>query len=200
MDTKKIFDVLALLFVIVTHELGHGYAALLNGDKTAKNAGRLSFNPLKHLDLMGTLFLIVFKFGWAKPVPIDISQFKNRNLGLFTVSLAGIFVNMLTAIISIAILMIFGEKLGDFAIFFTLLASYGILFAVFNLIPVPPLDGSKIVASFLPDKYKYYMFKYEKYFYIVLVAVLILNRKTLFVSKISNDIFLFIVETLSKII
>lgn len=200
MDTKKIFDVLALLFVIVTHELGHGYAALLNGDKTAKNADRLSFNPLKHLDLMGTLFLIVFKFGWAKPVPIDISQFKNRNLGLFTVSLAGIFVNMLTAIISIAILMIFGEKLGDFAIFFTLLASYGILFAVFNLIPVPPLDGSKIVASFLPDKYKYYMFKYEKYFYIVLVAVLILNRKTLFVSKISNDIFLFIVETLSKII
>lgn len=184
-----IFVAVALVFTIITHELAHGYIAYLNGDNTAKYAGRLSLNPLKHLDPMGTLFLIIFKFGWAKPVPIDERNFRNRRLGLFLVSIAGVTINFITAILSIFIIVAFTPYLGVFIKLLNYLAIYGLFFMVFNLIPIPPLDGSKILASVLPYKFQYYIYKFERYFMFLLLAMLFLNRETLFVSRIVNTIY-----------
>lgn len=197
-DVKGIIDIsftiLALIITVVSHELAHGYIAYKCGDNTAKNAGRLSLNPIKHIDITGLLFLIVFRFGWAKPVPIDERNFKNRRLGLFLVSIAGVVTNFLTAFISIFILVIFNESLGVFSILFSYLAIYGLFFCVFNLIPIPPLDGSKVLASFLPVKFQYFIYKYERYFYILLIGFLLFNRNTRIITSIVINIYDFIVK------
>lgn len=200
-DKSILIDILALVFVVITHELAHAYVALLNGDTTAKDAGRLTLNPLKHLDLMGTLFLIVFKFGWAKPVPINISNFRDKKLGLFTVSIAGIVVNLITSIVAIFLMLILIDTSYSFVLeFLSTLAFYGVLFAVFNLIPIPPLDGSKILASLLPRKLSNIIFQYERYFYIALIGLLILNRQTYFISKITNNIYVYLIENIANIL
>lgn len=162
----------ALLIVLVSHELSHALVAYWNGDDTAKKEGRLTINPLKHLDLTGTLMMLIFKFGWAKPVPINQYKFKHRKLGLFLVSLAGIFINLLTSFILIGILINFNVRNKIVYEFLRYLIAYGLVFGVFNLIPIPPLDGSKILASFLPDKFQYYIYKYENIFFILLMFLL----------------------------
>lgn len=191
---------LALIFVIVSHELAHGYVAYLFGDNTAKNRGRLSLNPLKHLDPIGTLFLLVFKFGWAKPVPIDERNFSSRRPGLFFVSIAGVTVNFITAVVSIFILLQFHNNLGVFSTFFELLAIYGIFFMVFNLIPIPPLDGSKVLASILPIGFQAFIYQFERYFTPILILFIMLNRQTGIISRISSSIFYFLVNNIAKII
>ncbi len=183
---NKFFDliilVISLLFVIITHELGHAVVALWNGDDTAKKAGRITFNPLKHLDLIGTLFLIVMKFGWAKPVPIDSRKFKNERFGLFTVSIAGITVNLITCFFAILIFnTLFYFNIYNYFVYSLLdnIALYSVIFAVFNLLPIPPLDGSKILASILPKSFEYFIYKNEKYSYIILLVLLyfgVINR------------------------
>lgn len=195
-----IFTGLALIYTIVSHELGHAYVAYLNGDNTAKNAGRLTLNPLKHLDLMGTLFLIVFRFGWAKPVPINEANFRNKRRGLFLVSIAGVSINMISAILAILIILLFNKQLGVFSTFFEFIAFYGILFAVFNLLPIPPLDGSKILASFLPNQFKYFIYKYERYFFVLFMIFLLFNRQTGFLFNTTSKIFNFIVHSLVRIL
>lgn len=204
---SQILDILttaiALLFVLVTHEVAHGIVALWNGDDTAKNSGRLSLNPLKHLDLYGTLFLIVFRFGWANPVPINPNKFRNRGLGLFTVSIAGIVVNIFTAFI----FMLVYFYLSTHGIYLVLslrliiekIIIFGISFAVFNLIPIPPLDGSRIIASLLPDKYQNFMFKYEKYSFILLIIFFSLTRNT-FLSRIISSVYEFMINIVFNLI
>lgn len=154
--------------------------------------GRLSLNPLKHLDLVGTLSMILFRFGWAKPVPIDSRYFKNHNLGMFFVAIAGIVVNLITAFLAIFIFALLKID-SSITIFIGLLLQkvfiYGIVFAVFNFLPVPPLDGSKIIASFLPFKAQYYLYKYEKYGMIVLIILI----STGIINKIMNPIIDWIV-------
>ncbi|MDO5027072.1 MAG: site-2 protease family protein [Tissierellia bacterium] len=184
-----IFLILALTFTTITHELAHGYVAYLNGDDTAKNAGRLTFNPIKHIDASGLFFLIVFRFGWAKPVPIDERKFKNRRWGLFLVSIAGVLTNFLTASIAIFIMVLFYDKLGIYEDLFRYLAIYGLFFCVFNLIPIPPLDGSKVLASFLPIGFEYFIYKYEKFFYIPLTLFLFYNKDSGLIFSIVVRIF-----------
>ena len=164
-----------LFIAIVFHELAHGLMAYWLGDNTAKNAGRLTLNPIKHIDPMGFLFMLIFRFGWAKPVPINPNNFKKRKRATILVSIAGVVTNFIIAIIAafiISFVPINNPILKD-VIKITIL--YNIMLCVFNLLPFPPLDGSKILASLLPLKYEYLFYKYEKYLYFVLILLIATN-------------------------
>lgn len=185
-----------LLIAIVLHELAHGYTAYFLGDKTAKSQGRLSLNPLKHIDPMGFIFMLVFKFGWAKPVPINPLNFKNRKRDTFLVSIAGVVTNFIIAII--AAFIITYVPISNEILFQMVLTTlwYNIMLGVFNLLPFPPLDGSKVVASFLPVKYEYYFYKYERYFYFVLVILIFTNVT----DKIIGPIIDFVLNVIVRIV
>lgn len=186
---------IAVLVAIVPHEMAHGYAAYLSGDETAKNDGRLSLNPLNHLDPIGTLCLILFKFGWAKPVVINPNNFKNRKLGTFFVSIAGVLANFILAIISVIIIK--HVKLNDFAFeLFMSIFWFNIILGVFNLIPIPPLDGSKLLFSFLPSRYEYYLIRYEKYGYILLLILIMTGA----IDKILIPMVSFMINLIGSIV
>lgn len=174
-DYARIYNLLittiAVLFVLVTHEFAHAYVAYLQGDNTAKNLGRLTLNPIKHLDPIGTISMIIFGFGWARPVPINPLNFNKKRWGMFTVSIAGIAINLITAFIAIA-LMLYAPLPAFLGQLSHAIAFYGVVFALFNFIPIPPLDGSKILGSFLPESFNRLMYKYQRYTYILLIVLL----------------------------
>lgn len=178
---EKLFLVPILLITIVMHELGHGYMALWMGDETAKRDGRLSFNPLKHLDPLGVLSMLVFKFGWAKPVPINMYAFRHKKLGTFLVSVAGAAVNLIIAFIAAGIFVFF-PRWNDVASLFLI---YNVYFALFNLIPLPPLDGSKALVSLFPGYALERMYQIERYTYIVLIALLVFGIIPQFLQPLS---------------
>lgn len=177
---------LVVIFMILpVHEFAHAWAAKKMGDNTAQMMGRLTINPLAHLDLYGALFLILFGFGWAKPVPINPRNFKNYKKGMILTAAAGPLSNLICAAIgmfaSYVVLALFaysGFGLGSlFDVFYILSAIYefgriNIALAVFNLIPIPPLDGSKVFGSLLPAKVNLYMYKYQTYIYIGFLVLL----------------------------
>lgn len=182
-----IVSIPGILLAITVHECAHGYAAYLMGDSTAKYSGRLSLNPIHHLDLTGTLCMLLFRFGWAKPVPVDPRNFKNRSLGVVLVSLAGPFANFILgflfcliyyAIASYTSKSFIGPNymyLKDILPFVSQICLYGVFMNVglmiFNLIPIPPLDGSKILMEFLPPRIKYQIYSYERYFSLILIII-----------------------------
>lgn len=168
-----------LLSAIISHELAHGYMAYALGDRTAKDAGRLSLNPIRHIDPIGFLSMLILKFGWAKPVPIDSRNFKNRKLGTILVSLAGPGINFIQAIIISFILVRFPINSPIIALMLTYGLWYNIILGVFNMLPFPPLDGSKIVASLLPLKWEIFVYENERYFYMILIVLL-------FTGKVDN--------------
>lgn len=190
-----IIRTIAVLVAIIPHEMAHGYAAYLCGDETAKNDGRLSLNPLHHLDPIGTICLIFFKFGWAKPVMINPNNFRDRKKGTFFVSIAGVLTNFILAIISVIIMK--HIRLNDFVFeLFMNIFWFNIVLGVFNLIPIPPLDGSKLLFSFLPLKYEYYLIKYEKYGYIILLLLIMSNN----LDKILIPMVNFMINLIGKIV
>ena len=196
MKYKFLLTLPGLLVAIIIHEVSHGYVAYLLGDDTAKKSGRLSLNPLKHIDLVGFICLLVFKFGWAKPVPINSLNFKNRKRDTILVSLAGPFSNFLMAII---VGFIISSGIITNNILFNVLIImlwYNIMLGVFNLLPFPPLDGSKVIASLLPVKYEYFFYKYEKYLYFILIILIVTNT----IDKILGPFIDFSLNMLIKII
>ncbi|MEP0814206.1 MAG: site-2 protease family protein [bacterium] len=170
------------LSAIILHEVAHGLVALWNGDDTAKRAGRLTLNPLPHMDVLGTIFLVFvlltgFGIGWAKPVPIDPRKFGNFRLGLFTVALAGPLTNVLLAGLSLLIAIPIIRGAISFPGADTLVIEMfiiNLLLASFNLVPVPPLDGSRIVSSALPAQAMRGYLSVEPYGIMIILALLFL--------------------------
>jgi len=163
-----------LLFSLTLHELAHALSASWSGDPTARRMGRITLNPLKHLDPWGTLLLLFAGFGWAKPVLIDPRNFRNYRVGLFIVSVAGIVVNLAIALACVLLLRGLDVRPeGVFANALLYAAAINITLAVFNLLPVPPLDGSKIVQSLLPLRWHPFIWRLEANPNYAIVALLL---------------------------
>lgn len=165
-----------LLYSIIIHELAHGWVAYRMGDPTAKLLGRLSLNPLKHLDPIGTLMLFMFGFGWAKPVPVNFSNLHDIRKGLIFVSSAGIIANMIFAFVAFLLFRLLSPTpAGVLSTFLYYLAQINIILASFNLIPIPPLDGSKILMGFVPERFQYYLSRLEPYGLFIIIGLLYLG-------------------------
>ncbi len=172
----------AVIIAIGLHEAAHAFAAYKLGDNTAKNMGRLTVNPLKHIDPIGFICLFLFHFGWAKPVPINPNNFKgNKNRGIVLTALAGPVMNVIVAFVFNIILYVVAVIAGSYAastwVSTALLMIYYVVvvnvsLAVFNLIPIPPLDGSKIFGGLLPYKYQYKMEEYQNITTIIMMLLL----------------------------
>ena len=170
--STMIYRIPALLFAITIHEYAHALCADSMGDSTPRRMGRLTFNPMAHLDLFGTVCLFLFHFGWAKPVQINPYNYKNKKLGVVLVSLAGPFTNFLIALLGLLLLRISTFLPTVIISFLYNLISINVGLGVFNLIPLPPLDGSKVLAAVLPqDLYMKYM-SIEQYGFIILMVIL----------------------------
>jgi len=170
----------AILFGLTIHEFSHGLVAWRLGDPTAKMMGRLTLNPLKHLDPIGTIALFLFRFGWAKPVPIDPRNFRHPTRDMAISSLAGPAANLLTAAVAGIILrVLFLFHVGGF---FTTLVMYFVLFNLilcfFNLIPIPPLDGSRLLYHLLPPDLAAGYARLERYGFVILIGVILLGQLT----------------------
>lgn len=173
---------LARLFVVFctlpVHEYAHAFVADKLGDKTARLSGRLTFNPMAHIDILGAIMILFVGFGYAKPVPVNPRNFKNPKKGMALTALAGPFSNILMAVVFMFlsnVLSLFGSSLfvQAFYVFFSFAASINIGLAVFNLIPIPPLDGSRVLELLIPDKYYYKFAQYERYIVIVIFGLII---------------------------
>ena len=172
-----LLGVIPSLICITLHELSHGFVAYRLGDDTAKRAGRLTLNPLKHLDPMGLLMMLVFHFGWAKPVPVNMMRFKNPKKGMAVTALAGPGCNFLITVVFLFLYgalqkPLFASNAGKMVLELLELTAYISLgFCIFNLIPVPPLDGSKILFSALSDSAYWKLMQYERYGSIMLIVL-----------------------------
>ena len=176
--------VVALLSALVLHEIAHGLVALWNGDPTAKLYGRVSLNPIRHFDWVGLILMILVGFGWAKPVPVNPNNFKNRKVGAITVSIAGVMTNFLLGFIAamaFALLLKVSPKTqsGVYALYFFSELSYLILqlnvsFALFNLLPLYPLDGYRLLSCFVNENNGAMMFL-RRYSLYILLGFIVLN-------------------------
>lgn len=183
-DIREMIYVLPVILVALTfHEFAHGYAAHLLGDPTPRQQGRLTLNPLPHLDPLGTLMMLVARFGWAKPVQVNPFYFRgNRQRGMLIVSLAGPLANVLVAFMGALLYNLLGNHAGTvfrevryLPFFLSSLVSINIYLAIFNLIPVPPLDGSKVLLGVLPRRYHESIYALESYGPIILMLLIITN-------------------------
>jgi len=175
-----------LLYSIIIHELAHGWVAEKMGDPTARWLGRLTLNPIKHLDPIGTAMLFIFGFGWAKPVPVNFNNLHPLRRGLIFVASAGIVANILIAFIA-QFLLRFIDLSGMYAVNVLLEVTFrlNVMLAAFNLIPIPPLDGSKILMGFASRKFQYSLARIEPYGFFIILAALWLHILDPFISLIS---------------
>ncbi|MBP3315648.1 MAG: site-2 protease family protein [Clostridia bacterium] len=197
-----------ILLTLSVHETAHGYVANKLGDPTAKSLGRLTLNPFKHFDTLGFLMMMLVGYGWAKPVPINTRYFKNPKRDMAICAAAGPISNLLMAILFAGLYKVFFLAISTVTIssmmmynvirltsmFFSLGVSINVTLAIFNLIPIPPFDGSRIALAFLPSHVYFKIQRYERYIFIVFFVLLltgILDPVLYFLrSKVTNLIFL----------
>lgn len=176
----NIIFIIPIYFISLTiHEYSHGLVAYKLGDPTAKDSGRLSLNPIRHIDPIGLIMMVLVRFGWAKPVPVNPLYFKNPKKGMMLTAIAGPVSNLLLSFVSAFItfvLMYINSVDSDVVyyacIFFSLMTHVNIALAVFNLIPIHPLDGSRILNYFLPNSFSNFFYKYGNYIYIAFFVIL----------------------------
>ena len=185
MDWSYLIDmlisVIPAIICITVHEMSHGLAAKLMGDDTAETQRRLSLNPLRHIDPAGLVMLVVFKIGWAKPVPVNMMRFRKPKAGMALTALAGPISNFVLAAILLFVRGMLTVPLaktgwGMTAIeLFDTTAYLSVCLGLFNLIPLPPMDGSKVLFSFLPDRLYMKLMRYERYGMIVIIILMLTN-------------------------
>lgn len=169
-----------IFLTLPVHEFAHGWTAVKLGDNTPRWQGRLTLNPFAHIDYMGALCILLFGFGWAKPVQVNQRYFRNPKRDMAITALAGPLSNLIVALIALIlyngcyllVLRGFPNAVFYVAYFFLYIANINVYLAVFNLIPVPPLDGSRILTAVLPYKYYYALMRYERYIFIGLFALI----------------------------
>lgn len=196
--TDILINVPIALIAIVGHELAHAWVSARLGDPTPRYEGRLTLNPLAHLDPIGTLLMIFTGFGWAKPVGVNPMYYKDRKKGMALVALAGPVANFMMAFVGIllgVILMVIGEKLGfgskvTSTIFYIadMFCFRNLCLMVFNLIPIPPLDGSKILGMILPNRTYYNILQYERY---AIYLIMLLSLTGTFNTVIGSGVNIF---------
>jgi Zn-dependent protease len=198
---ETLIGVLASIFVIFCtlpiHEFAHAYVATKLGDPTPRLSGRLTLNPLAHIDPIGALMLLLFGFGFAKPVNVNFRNFKNRKRGMALTAAAGPAANLIMAFLFLILMIIFTilySRIGSIVLevsfwFFKYAATINIYLAVFNLLPVPPLDGSRIFNIILPDRLYYKLMQYERYIVWAVFALLIFGWLDIPLTFISSKLY-----------
>lgn len=205
--TKVIYWVPAILIALSLHEFAHGWASYMLGDPTPKSQGRLSINPFQHLDLFGTLLLFFAGFGWAKPVQVDSRYYENPKSDMVKVALAGPIMNFVVAFFSFLIIG-FLEKVNVplniisnyVATLLYYIALINIGLGIFNLIPVPPLDGSKVLFAILPAKSYFSYMRYEQFGMIVLLMFIWFGAFDGFLITARTSVINGMLEIVSKIL
>ena len=200
---SMIYRIPALLFAISIHEYAHAQCADSMGDPTARYMGRLTFNPMAHLDPIGAILLVVAGFGWAKGVPINVNNFRNRREGILKVSFAGPAANLFLcflAALMMALLGRMGMRSDGLYKFLFWMQLYNVWFAFFNLIPVPPLDGSRILSELLPAKQSWQFNEIvARYGFYILIALVFTGITSMIINPLANG-YLRLIQGLLSIV
>ncbi len=177
--TDAAMSAIPALICITLHECAHGWAALALGDTTARDSGRLSLNPFKHFDIMGFVMMAFLGFGWAKPVPVDMRQFKNPRGGMALTAAAGPACNVVITAVCLFLYGLLVPLLGDrgwgnYVVITVYRTAYlSLSLAVFNILPIPPLDGSKVLYSVIPERSYWNLMRYERYGMLILLVLVV---------------------------
>ncbi|MDY6314133.1 MAG: site-2 protease family protein [Clostridia bacterium] len=201
---SSIISIIVVLFSLTVHEVSHGYVSYLLGDDTAKRMGRLSLNPLKHLDPIGALCMFFFHFGWAKAVPINPNKYKNFRFGTVLVSLAGPVSNLVLAFLGSLVFVYLWDIKHIYSglpiHFLEMLIVMNVGLAVFNFVPISPLDGSKILLAFLPERAYRFVLTYEHFGFIILLILTSFSFFGGFINAVEIPILNFFIRISEQLI